>query len=633
MNGLKIAVIMLWGLLPIFGLAIDNPSLQKLQALTQSGEGVDRIKAYRDYSQALQDLHQKEAVIQAEKALQISRELGDIQEEALSLRNYLEVCIDFFELNKAEEQLPHIQRLKPKVADSLNQAFSILAGRIHLLAGNYTLARPLFKGVLAEALNNNDKKAEADARTFMGEVYRYQGKYPEALSEWLTAMSYFEAKQDSPSIVDGFMGLGIIHYMMKEGIEAESYFQKALDWYEKEGDSTGIGFAETTLGLAYYIRDSLDQAITHAYRSYQIRDAINDTRGKGESLNNLSLIYMRKGAWNEAKGYLEASLQNLEEGQDFRQIPTILTNLGICYKNLGDTEQAENLFQTALVKASAMGADDARSTTYRHLANLAEETADYKKAFEYAMLHKNLKDSLKNIEKERFILELRKQYDSDKTRLENERLKMELVSRKRERYGLLAIGLLSLLVILLLLNRQRLRANQAKVLHENEKKTLEAREQLANVELSHARKALQQNEEKMKAHMAGILEKNNLIENLEAQIKAIEVKDNEAETERSKRLADLRQMKILTEENWRSFRHHFEQVYHGFLDKLMKQYPDLTKGERRLFVLVKLNLSTTEMADILGISADSVKKARYRLRKKLQLTEDQPLTPFIQNFR
>ena len=49
----------------------------------------------------------------------------------------------------------------------------------------------------------------------------------------------------------------------------------------------------------------------------------------------------------------------------------------------------------------------------------------------------------------------------------------------------------------------------------------------------------------------------------------------------------------------------------------------------RLAALMKMSLTTKEMATILNISPDSVNKARYRLRKKLNLSTDDSLSDFI----
>jgi DNA-binding CsgD family transcriptional regulator len=50
----------------------------------------------------------------------------------------------------------------------------------------------------------------------------------------------------------------------------------------------------------------------------------------------------------------------------------------------------------------------------------------------------------------------------------------------------------------------------------------------------------------------------------------------------------------------------------------------------RLLILTKLNLSSREMAHMLGISADAIRKSRYRLRKKLNLEEENGIEVLIQ---
>ncbi len=45
--------------------------------------------------------------------------------------------------------------------------------------------------------------------------------------------------------------------------------------------------------------------------------------------------------------------------------------------------------------------------------------------------------------------------------------------------------------------------------------------------------------------------------------------------------------------------------------------------------LVRLNMNLKETATVMGISPDSVKTSRYRLRKKLQLEEEQNMTDYL----
>jgi DNA-binding CsgD family transcriptional regulator len=70
-------------------------------------------------------------------------------------------------------------------------------------------------------------------------------------------------------------------------------------------------------------------------------------------------------------------------------------------------------------------------------------------------------------------------------------------------------------------------------------------------------------------------------------------------------------------------------VHKDFFTNLKKKYPDLSSGELRLSALIRLNLNLKESATLLNIAPDSVKTARHRLRKKLNLPEDSNLTDYL----
>jgi DNA-binding CsgD family transcriptional regulator len=76
---------------------------------------------------------------------------------------------------------------------------------------------------------------------------------------------------------------------------------------------------------------------------------------------------------------------------------------------------------------------------------------------------------------------------------------------------------------------------------------------------------------------------------------------------------------------WENFTQYFEAVHKDFAKLAMAKYPDITKNELRLMTLIKMNLSSKEIANILNISSDGVKKARQRLRKKMSLSPDDSL--------
>lgn len=63
-----------------------------------------------------------------------------------------------------------------------------------------------------------------------------------------------------------------------------------------------------------------------------------------------------------------------------------------------------------------------------------------------------------------------------------------------------------------------------------------------------------------------------------------------------------------------------------FQEKLMRQFPLLTAYDLRLCTYLKANLNTKEIATLLNITPDSVKKAKHRLRKKLSMAPEDGFT-------
>lgn len=71
-----------------------------------------------------------------------------------------------------------------------------------------------------------------------------------------------------------------------------------------------------------------------------------------------------------------------------------------------------------------------------------------------------------------------------------------------------------------------------------------------------------------------------------------------------------------------------------FFDNLLKEYPNLTKNERKLCTFIHMNLSTKEIAKITHQSTGSINVARSRLRQKFGLTDsDTSLIAFLDKFK
>lgn len=82
---------------------------------------------------------------------------------------------------------------------------------------------------------------------------------------------------------------------------------------------------------------------------------------------------------------------------------------------------------------------------------------------------------------------------------------------------------------------------------------------------------------------------------------------------------------------WAEFETRFESVHENFNIKLVNQFPELTPGERKLCALLRLNLSSKQIASITSQNPSSVDMARYRLRKKLNLDQEVNIIDFLLN--
>jgi len=123
-----------------------------------------------------------------------------------------------------------------------------------------------------------------------------------------------------------------------------------------------------------------------------------------------------------------------------------------------------------------------------------------------------------------------------------------------------------------------------------------------------------------------LVEKAEMIEKITAELEEAKEKKTAPEIEK---FSKILQSNILTEDDWDRFKTAFTEVYPNFFATLRYGFPDITNAEMRLAALTRMNLSAKEASSMLGISSESVRKSRYRLKKKLNLRDEEPLDDFI----
>lgn len=172
--------------------------------------------------------------------------------------------------------------------------------------------------------------------------------------------------------------------------------------------------------------------------------------------------------------------------------------------------------------------------------------------------------------------------------------------------------------------RQRLERHRQHLLQEKEK-ALEAQRLEAERRRLQAEVATRTRE--LSNATINLVRKNEALQSLLQQLPTLDLAP--AQKQKLRRLIENH---LSADEDWLLFEEAFNQVHDAFFKKLKQQFPNLTSGDLRLAAFLRLQLSSKEIASLLGISVRGVENKRYRLRKKLDLDEGEDLADFITRF-
>ncbi len=191
-------------------------------------------------------------------------------------------------------------------------------------------------------------------------------------------------------------------------------------------------------------------------------------------------------------------------------------------------------------------------------------------------------------------------------------------------------------------NDQRIKSmEKLKIAHKREIelqeiKFEEKRLKAKNEKIKKDNKSLKENLDSRNKELASSAMQMVQIDNQLLQLKkSLEEIYNESEGKMRKQLRNTLKLiddQIKGDSNWKHFETHFNQIHDNSLERLKEEYPDLNHREIRLCVYLKLNLSSKEIAPLMGISYRGVESLRFRVRKKMNLDTSVNLTDYIIRF-
>ncbi len=482
-----------------------------------------------------------------------------------------------------------------------------------LVCGNRSLL--LFKTL-------HDTMRFAAALGNVSSTYDEMGNYSKALEYSVEAATIFGELNDSINLAKRYGTIANIYLDMGNNTKGIEFLKRAQQLVIKKENPNLYYNIVFNMATVYHDLEKYDSALK-MYNSALIHYiVINDREGIAVAHQNIGLTYSEMGNYNLAIKHLMEGYRRFSQLSTVRNIPYVLSDIGLVYSKKNEPDSSIYYLNKALTIAEQYQLIQDEQRIYDKFYQVHKSLHQFKEALTYYEKYRDISDSINNEQVAGKIAELSSKYEAD---LKDQKIKQltlnEKISEEKTRTLLIGGGFFVIIVVLMvgiLYYRKHTQANLLSV----KGKLLEREKTELDKELSYKQKLLT-------SHALHMTQKNQVLQNIRKAIN--EVLPDVPETPRQKvRKLQLELNKSLRyDKDWELFSKYFSELNNDFFDKLKALNPALTQYDLRLSALLRMNMNIKEAAAVLNIEPDSVKTARYKLRKKLGLSPDQDLVGFI----
>ncbi|MFD0997897.1 tetratricopeptide repeat protein [Ohtaekwangia kribbensis] len=444
----------------------------------------------------------------------------------------------------------------------------------------------------------NYEKGIAEACAYLGGGYAETENFGKSIEYFLMALRIQERRKDLKALAPTYHDIGTVYVSNGKFEKGIQYYQKAVTAWEQVGNKRGPVTALYNLGYAYDEQGKDTLALKYYNKAIKAGNEIGHSIPVIFSSVSASAIYLRNKNYTVAKQFADEAFNLVTAENNYDNILAEIYGIySEIYLAQGKSQEALAIVEKGLAIAKASHKNSYILQNYKRLADIYNHTGNPGKAYEVLLRYTTLNDSIRNVSNRESIEQVMHGYELEKKDIQMAAQTAQFESGifRRNSFIVLLIGLL--VIALLVYNRTKL--------------VLAARQQ------------------QLKYSTQSLLEKSKIIAHISEQLtvlkNSVPVIDGNME-----KFGQILQLKIHTEEDWENFKKAFDEVYPGFFNNLRYKYPGITAAELRLAAMTKLNLSIKEAASMLGISTESVKQSRYRLKKRIGVPEDLTLKGFLE---
>jgi len=523
--------------------------------------------------------------------------------------------------------------LKLAETEAVKAKDSTLLGQMYLQASfilyqkdSLALAESYCQKALALFDRFDNYQLWALAALNLSETYVLQGKYSLALKWAQTLQHRARIANDSLSLVYSFNQ--IAEAKAKSGSLKQAL--RHLDWALEMANSIAderlkaevqLLRGECLLALGNYAQ--ADTALHWALRVLETRFHLPDL---SRSLLGLGEVHFATGRYQSALEYNDRALVMARksgfvpsQARAFRQRAEIL-------EKLRRFEEAQLTWQEAYLLALSTKQLEIKAEISRKYAQYLRYKGKYQQAYELQLESQAYRDSLyrkaaqARLDSALIAFEtqrkeaLMREKDQKLSILQREKAIQELKSTRQILVFIATLALmLALLAFIFLQNRSK---TNAILLLEKEKEKEAMQSQIARQNWQLAMAELKRKEEAL-----GVMEQR--LNSLREEQKGPEERLEEAD------IFNILQRNLKKDSDWPLFLGYFEKINPNFMGRLKKEFPALTLHDLRLIALIRLALRPNEIASLLNIATESVRKSRYRLARKMGLEGEKNLVDYL----